>query len=372
MARTSITLATCVSIFCVSEYGVLCWSLFFVMPIYSRYRRRRFTRRSVKFSRFKRTRFVRKRRFTRYPRLSFKRRRFGFRRKKGIHVRAKRIGSRMNTFHRVIFGRYQPGLNKIMQKISARNYFKDNNGGLLSSVIGQQNQVVTVTMTRGSLRTLASLMDQQGALSTDGNIANTKRWFLNRSEVNIRFTNLGSAPAEGWIAYYMYKQSTDNTFNDLWEAGMDDMTETTANTDVTYVGNVPFGVIKVSCWLKLMKVVHVEILPGETHIQQVKYNFNRMINNELIYGVDPLPEFIGGLSVVQVANFHGGACLGATTATVTTAPVKIGVITDSKTSCGYISDNDYNMGLSMGLSRTTQLGNAYNMGSGLVTTVSTV
>lgn len=301
---------------------------------------------------------------------SFRKKRF--RKKGGVHTKVKSIGSRGSTFHRVKFGRRSRGLQKLMKKLSSRNQYSSGVAGLTGASAGNQETATWKLCTKTQLQNFAATMSQAGT-GADGDVNNTKRWILNKQYTVLRMTNLSSANMTCWLGFWLTKK--DHSTYDVistWDSGLEDEDAFAANNDFTVVGNVPFNNVKTNTWYKCLKVVHFQLLPGEEHIEHIKYNVNKVIQNEILYGDLSCGEYIGGLTIDIVLCIYGSLGLDAVTAAVTTAPVKMGWNMTQDSYFGYLSDNDYNYTSLYAMSEANNAINIYNQGSGAFGAAATV
>ena len=319
----------------------------------------------------RRRRAVRRVRRPLVPRIRGRPMRRRLRKKRSIHTRVKHIGSRNNTFHRVVFGRRSKGVSKLIKKLSSKNEIFDNDDFLLVADAGNQNSYGVSLGTRSQLRALAEAMGQGGVAGGDGFVENTKRWVFSKQFMVLRMSNLSTASLTGWMAFYTTKHDTDYTINQLWERGINDEQDAQLGNESWYVGMVPFNNALVNTWYKLVKVVHFQLLPGEEHIEHIKYNANRMIQNELIYAAG-VPAYLRGLTIHCLIGVYGSLGLNTVAASVTTAPVKLGIVESRNTFGSYLSDNDYNMTVTNNIATANDNINIYNMGAGNITGASTV
>lgn len=121
------------------------------------------------------------------------------------------------------------------------------------------------------------------APTTSGNVRNTSRSYLQKCYAEFNFTNSCNYPIEFAIYIYKQKRDSEDSIQTLWDSGIQDMTGTgvPTTTSTTY-GQTPFENPAISTYLRCVKVLHYNVMAGQTFKYTHESNLYRLFNNELI------------------------------------------------------------------------------------------
>lgn len=290
-----------------------------------------------------------------------------FSRRKGSKRHVKASGAYGETYNKIVLMNRPQSFRG---KLGSKNQYFTNSGLNLSVGNGLQARSALQFFDKSLLRLLANNMGLAGNTTTDGVVANTNQWFLNRGYINFEFANMSNSQC--YLDLYIYKciRDTSQSPVDLWLGSVFDATGSTA-TDVTlYVGQSPVTAPKIARFWSLKKVIHHSMKPGETHRQVFDFKTNRVVNNELLYGVagEQADTNIAGITFSMLMVYRGGPVYDVTNNSGTSAISRLcgtGFQTYYST---YITDTSYNLAYQNNITTGATV-HTYDMGDGDTTQV---
>lgn len=172
-------------------------------------------------------------------------------------------------------------LEKLYFSASRNTYQQLNNLMIASWVAGSQSAQAQTLWSVSDITNMLATVNLGPAVS--GNIRNTSRVYLQKCYAEYIMTNSTNYPIEFSIYLFHQKRDAEDSVVTLWNDGIQDMTGNalTAMTATTY-GQTPMENPAINQFLKLHKVLHYNVNPGQTFKYSHESNLFRLFNVETI------------------------------------------------------------------------------------------
>lgn len=254
-----------------------------------------------------------------------------------------RLGTRNKVKHRSLdqyarighgetrsFVTYGPirGKPALLAKASKNSLYTDSvstsRGGYFETTAGRQGYFqldnCSVSALQGTYNVLntAYPANNQYPLNTT-----TLKWYLEEYNSEVMLTN--SSTAASRVDLYTWVPRHDITLSSpdlLVAAGMTATTQNNVAGVETYVGATPFEVPKITTLYKCVKVTHLILEAGSTHVHRTKLRLNHFIDYTRLF--ESGMNYLQGLSILTTGRVYGTPVIdGQSIPSVTTSANKI-------------------------------------------------
>lgn len=231
----------------------------------------------------------------------------------------------------------------------------------MNIIQNKQGDLQWTTFSYADIASITSSANQ--GVAANGNLVNTGKYFLESAQAEWCLTNSSNANVE--LDFYCLKCKRDGGANsnpqNMFYTALRDESAQTVNDYTQYWGTTPFMAPAIFNFWKLLKIVHVSLGPGQSHVHRENYVVNREFDNEIMENAGSIyfkdithSMFLIGRGMPMSAN---------TNSNVATTASYVDIVLSQNFRWKYISDNDTNYTYTT----ATSLGNAtnvYNQGSG--------
>lgn len=284
-------------------------------------------------------------------------------------IKVKNMGI-TSTFHQLKWGgslSKTPKMKQIINryKAGARNIYNIQSNGFLALSMNQQNVTQLVI---GSVQQFKDCLNSVGiGPGGTGSVLNTARSLFTKLRGEYCFTNSSNAPCFADIYHFVCKRDCFLDPNSLVINGFKDETAQTVVNYATKWGVSPLDCVSLNTYWKCKDIVHVELMPGQTHVEKLVFDLNFQCNNELLNSANQADLYLGGYSHVFLIIARGtpSNIVSGAGSQISTTQANIIIAGNFRYEFKYIQDEETNFSwTSAGPGLTGTTANVYNPGTG--------
>lgn len=179
---------------------------------------------------------------------------------------------------------------------------------------------------------------------TAGQVKNTTRSYLQKCISEYNMTNSSNAPIEFSVYLYKCKRDAEDSLLTAWTQGIEDQqgNAATSNSPSTY-GMSPLNDTVVNSYWKCHKIIHYNVMAGQTFKFVHTSNLFKLLNNEIIQADMQVDAYLKGYTSGILFIVKGAAAKETTTNTVTSALGSVALICNKMYHWKYIEDSNTNI-----------------------------
>lgn len=249
-----------------------------------------------------------------------------------LNQRALNLGTG-GSFSKFFYGKrlLNPTLRTLYKKTN-KNYWTVSDSSTIECSTGFQDFITPLTLFRhADLETLMGMMPQ----TTN----NTNRVNFESASAELQISNMRNSNTRVVIYDIIARRDTDDGYITLPEDALNAaITNQGGAGDKTDFGISPFTLDVFTQYFKVLKMTHVLLSEGQTHIHRVHYAPNKVLSEQVVKNTD---SNIRGLSCFTMIHTFGTPCNDYDThTTITSTSVRLDIVWKKTYRFGFIS-NEY-------------------------------